>query len=105
VISVVAQSTSLAVPEPSQKIPDHKLETAATALQRVVVLQRDYEQQIAAAAPADKQRIAKGANDALVKAVTDQGLSVPEYNSILRVAQKDPAVRERILRRVQPSAK
>ena len=41
---------------------------------------------------------------ALEKAVTDQGLSVEEYNSILQVAQNDPAVREKIRQRIRPAA-
>ena len=36
------------------------------------------------------------------KAVTDQGLSLEEFNSIIRVAQSDPDVREKILQRVKP---
>ena len=50
-------------------------------------LKQDYQQRITAAAPADKERIVNEANSALQKAVTDQGLSVEEYNSILEVAQ------------------
>ena len=40
------------------------------------------------------------ANSALQKAVTDQGLSVEEYNSILEVAQNDPGVRAKIRQRM-----
>ena len=90
--------------QPSQDIPDQKLDAVASALQHVMVLQQDYQQRISAAAPADKQRIAEEANGALVKAVTDQGLTVPEYNSILEVAQNDSSVRDKLLRRVQPPA-
>jgi uncharacterized protein DUF4168 len=42
--------------------------------------------------------------NALAKAVTDQGLSVEEYDSILEVAQNDPDVREKIRQRIRPSA-
>ena len=40
-----------------------------------------------AARPSDRNRIAEEAHDALLKAVTDQGLSVEEYTSILEVAE------------------
>jgi hypothetical protein len=40
-----------------------------------------------------------------VKAVTDKGLSVEEYTSILEVAENDPAVREKILQRLHPHTK
>jgi hypothetical protein len=39
-----------------------------------------------------------------VKAVTDQGLSVEEYNSILRVAQNDPSLRAKIMQRLHRSS-
>ena len=40
---------------------------------------------------------------AMRNAVTDQGLSVEEYDSILTVAQNDPGVREKIRQRIRPS--
>ena len=66
----------------------------------MTTLTQDYQQRITAAAPADKERIVNEANSALVKAVTDQGLSVEEYNSILEVAQNDPGVRAKIQQRM-----
>jgi hypothetical protein len=81
-------------------IPDQKLDAAAAAVQRVTSLKKDYQQRITAAAPADKERIVNEANSALEKAVTDQGLSVEEYNSILEVAQNDPGVRAKIRQRM-----
>ena len=66
---------------------------------------QDYQQRIAAAGPSDKERIANEAINALAKAITDQGLSVEEYDSILEVAQNDPEVREKIRQRIRPSAK
>jgi hypothetical protein len=41
----------------------------------------------------------------LANAVTDQGLSLKEYDSILEVAQNDPEVREKIGQRIRRSAK
>ena len=68
-------------------------------------LKHEYEQRIAAAAPADQGGIAEEAMTAMAKAVTDQGLSVEEYAAILQVAQNDPDVREKIRQRISPSAK
>ena len=88
---------------PAANIPDHKLDAAAVAIQRVAKLSQDYQEQIAAAPPNDKERIAKQANTEMVKAVTDQGLSVDEYNTIVDTAQKDPKVHEKILQRLKPA--
>jgi hypothetical protein len=49
--------------------------------------------------------IADEGNTALAKAITEQGLSLDEYSSILVVAQNDPVVREKILQRIKPPAK
>ena len=97
-----APSPGLSTPAPS--ITEQKLDATAAALQRVTSLKKTYEQQLAEApALADKERIVAEANDALEKAVADQGLSVEEYSSILEVAQNDPEVRGKILQRIRPS--
>jgi hypothetical protein len=89
----------------SPNISDQKLDAVATAIERVASLKQDYRQRIAAAAPSDKERIAFEAINALANAVTDQGLSLKEYDSILEVAQNDPEVREKIGQRIRRSAK
>jgi ribosome-binding protein aMBF1 (putative translation factor) len=53
-----------------------------------------------AADPSERNRLAEDAHNALVKAVTDRGLSVEEYTSILEVAENDPDVREKLLQRI-----
>jgi hypothetical protein len=73
-------------------IPDHKLNAAATALMLVTRVQQEYEEQ--------QQRMAEDANRAAEKAVTDQGLSVDEFKTIIVTAQNDPDVRKKILQRM-----
>jgi hypothetical protein len=90
--------------EQPPNISDQK-HAAAAAIKRVASLKQDYQQRIAAAAPSDKERIANEAINALAKAITDQGLSVEEYDSILEVAQNDLEVREKIRQRIRPSAR
>ena len=97
------QLPSPGLSEQPPNISDQKLDAAAAAIERVASLKQDYQQRIAAAAPADKERILNEAVNALAKAVTDQGLSVEEYDSILEVAQNDPDVREKIRQRIRPS--
>jgi hypothetical protein len=91
---------------PSPNITDQKLDAAAAALQRVVSLQQQYRARLAQTpdASAQQQLIAQ-ANSELAKAVTDQGLSVEEYSSIMQVAQNDPEVRGKLLQRIDPAAK
>jgi hypothetical protein len=87
---------------PSANVPDQKLDAVAAALAGVTSVQEDYRQRMAAASPSDQERITNEATNALKKAVTDQGISVEEYASIIDVAKKDPDVRQRLLARVRP---
>ena len=103
---VPAASAQVQSPSPDlsqQNIPDQKLDAAAAAMGRVASLKQDYQQRIAAAAPDDKKQLLDEAINALAKAVTDQGLSVEEYDSILEVAQNDPSIGEKIRQRIRPS--
>jgi len=95
------QSPSPGATDQPSNIPDEKLDAAAAAIARVVTLKQDYQQRMAAATPADRERILNEAVRALEQAVTDQGLSVEEYDSILKVAENDPGVREKIRRRIR----
>ena len=108
--SVPAANAQAEFPSPgpsdqTPNIPDQKLNATAAALEQVASVREDYQQRIEGASPSDMQSIADEAKNALVKAITDQGLSIEEYTSIQVVAQNDPVVREKILQRIRPSAK
>ena len=98
-----AQAQQPSVSEAAPEISDQKLDATAAAIVRVAVLKEDYQQRINNAPPAEKERLAGEAMTALAKAVTDQGLSVEEYSSILEVAQINPEVRDKIRQRIRPS--
>jgi hypothetical protein len=104
--NVLAQSNP---PGPSSAAPDlsdQKLNAVAAALQRVASLQKDYRQRLAEAeAPSEKERIVAEAHNEFTKAVTEQGLSVEEYASILDMAQDNPEIRDKLLQRIPPSDK
>jgi len=97
------QAQSPQTQPPSAPISDDKLTAAAAAIGQVTTIRQSYESKIAVASASDKQRLTKEADDALTKAVTDQGLSVDEYNSIIRTAQNDPAVRQKLTQRIPHS--
>jgi hypothetical protein len=102
-----AQSPQVQSPQtqsPSPTISDQKLTAAAAALGQVTSIRQSYERKIAEAPQPDKQRVTDEANNALKKAVTDQGLSVDEYNTILQTAQNDPTIRQKLAQRIPPSA-
>jgi hypothetical protein len=89
---------------PDANVPDEKLDKAAAAIGHVVALKDTYTQRLQAAPDAERRKIMDEAKNALEKAVTDQGLSVEEYSKILRVAEADSAVRDKIMQRLRPAA-
>ena len=98
-----AQSPDQTIPAAS--IQNQKLDAAAAAMQRVASLKRDYLKLLEDAAPDDQPRIVTEASSALEKAVTDQGLSVEEYTTIVEMAENDVQVRQKIIERMQAPAK
>jgi hypothetical protein len=83
-------------------VSDKKLDAAAAAIKQIASVREDYGQRIESAEPTERERIAGEAKTAMTKAVTDQGLSVPEYSSILVIAQNDPQIHEKLLHRLGP---
>ncbi len=88
---------------PRSSVSDQQLDAAAKAIRQVRVVRQSYAQKLAAAPSSEKARIAGEANDALVKAVTDQGLSVGEYNAIMNRAQTDATLAQKLVERLTPS--
>ena len=81
-------------------IPDQKLKAAATAIPQVEGIRQNYENQIAQAPDGDKPRLQSQAGTEMTKAITDQGLSIPEYNSILETAEQNPEIRARLIQQL-----
>ena len=95
---------SLTVPKQTTapaNIPDKKLDAAAAAVKSVSAIRTTFEQKLAQAPAAEKKRIASEADDAIAKAVTDQGLSIEEFSTIMQVAQNDPGVRDKLIQRLK----
>jgi hypothetical protein len=90
---------------PHATVSDKKLDQTAAAIKSMQKVRGNYQQKINAAPPEKKAQIATEGQAAMSKAVTDQGLSVDEYNSIVQLAQNDPSVRDRIMKRLGPAAK
>lgn len=49
----------------------------------------------------EKQELAERAEAAAVKAISEQGLSIPEYNHVVATADDDPALEQRLLAAAQ----
>jgi len=100
--AVMAQSQTPQSPQaaPSSDISDQKLDAAAATIQQMSDVRNEYQQKIDAAAPSDKSRLESEGTAALKKVVSDNGLSVDEYNSIVTAAQNDPVIRAKLMQRL-----
>src|SRR6185437_1413564 len=85
---------------PNATVSDQKLDQAAAAIQQVTTIRKDYAGKLAGASPDEQDKLAQEAHTAMQKAVTDQGLSIDEYNSIVQTAQNNPSVRDQIMKRL-----
>jgi len=83
-------------------ITDQKIDATAQAMVQVSSLRQSYDQKIAAAPDADKPRLANEAGQAMMKAVTDRGLTVAEYNAIVDRARTDPDLRQKLVQHLPP---
>jgi hypothetical protein len=93
---------SMATPKQSPAdISDTKLDATAAAIKDVSAITDDYKKKVADAPADQKQHLVDEANEAMNKAVTAHGLSVKEYSTIIDVAQNDPTVRERLLKKLR----
>jgi hypothetical protein len=83
--------------QPNGAIPDGTIGKAGAALHDVVQVQQKYEGKMASASPEQKQGLSAQANAEAVQAIQSHGLSVQEYSSVIRTAQADPQVKQRLL--------
>ena len=92
-------------PPAAPNVSDQQLDKTAKAIEHVSPIQKDYQEKLSKAAPDQREQLVDEANAAMQKAVTDQGLSVDEYRSIIELARNDPSVADRLVKRMGSAAK
>jgi hypothetical protein len=96
----IQPATAQGRPTPPE-ISDQKLDETAAAMLQVFSLRLSYQQQLSVAPAAEQEQLVDEATREIVKAVTDNGLSVQEYAAILALAQNHPALREKLAQRLR----
>jgi hypothetical protein len=90
-----------AAPMTASDITDKKLDATAAAVKKVSTVSDSYKKKLAQAPDSEKEKIRDDADRDVTKAVTDQGLSVQEYLGIMKVAQNDETVRNKLIDRLK----
>jgi hypothetical protein len=78
-------------------IPDGTIGKAGAALRDVAKLQEKYQGKMETASPEQKQGLSEQANAEAVQAIQSHGLSVQEYSNVVRTAQNNPQIKQRLL--------
>jgi hypothetical protein len=78
-------------------IPDGTIGKAGAALHDVAKLQEKYQGKMESAPPEQKQGLSEQANAEAVQAIQSHGISVQEYSTVVRTAQNNPQVKQRLL--------
>jgi hypothetical protein len=82
----------------SADISDDIVSKVGTAAVRVVEIRQAFTPRLVAArSQAERDGLEEEATAALVEAISDQGLSVDEYNEVVAAAQADPDLEQRLL--------
>jgi hypothetical protein len=81
----------------SPSIPDGTIGKAGAALHDVAKLQEKYQGKINSATPEQKQGLSEQANAEAVQAIQSHGISVQDYSNVIRTAQNNPQVKQRLL--------
>lgn len=78
-------------------VPDSTVGKAGAALHDVAELQQKYQGEMESASPEQKKGLSEQANAEAVQAIQSHGLSVQEYSQVIRTAQNDPQLKQRLL--------
>jgi hypothetical protein len=90
-------------PASSAEIPDGTIGKVGAALHDVAKVQEKYQGPIDSAPPAQKQGLSEQANAEAVQAIQSHGISVREYSNIVRTAQNNPQIKQRLLEAAKQS--
>ena len=86
------------VTSPATTIPDASIGKAGAALRDVANLQEKYQPKMdSATSQKEKENLSVQANAEAVQAIQSHGLSVQEYATIVRTAQTNPQIKQRLL--------
>ncbi|HLR13139.1 MAG TPA: DUF4168 domain-containing protein [Burkholderiaceae bacterium] len=82
---------------PAASYSDQQLEQFISASQKVAVISQEYTPKIeATSSQEEREEIFREADEKMVDAVEDEGLSVGEFNGINQALQEDPELEKRV---------
>jgi hypothetical protein len=82
----------------SADVPDQVVSQVGKAVTEVMKLRQSMEEDMAnVQSDEERQDLENQVQGAAVRAISDQGLTVDQYNQVISAAQADPELEERVL--------
>jgi siroheme synthase (precorrin-2 oxidase/ferrochelatase) len=88
-------------PPPPGQVSQEDLDSFAKAYAQVEEVQRKYVPKLENAEPSDAANLQQEAQQESLQVLKDEGLSAERYNQIATMIQADPALRTRVLEKVE----
>jgi hypothetical protein len=83
-------------------LSDAMVQKVGTALRQTVTIRQKYAERAQSTKSSEEQQVlATQAQSEMVQAISDQGLSVEQYNQVIQMAQADPTLKQRLLSAAQ----
>jgi hypothetical protein len=83
-------------------VPDAVVHKVGAALRQTATIRQKYADRAEAAnSPQQKQELTSQVETEMLKAISDQGLSLQQYNQVIQMAQADPSLKQRVLSAAQ----
>jgi hypothetical protein len=80
------------------ELTDAMVQKVGTALRHMATIRQDYARRAQATnSQQQQQELTNQAERDMTKAISDQGLSVQQYNQVIQMAQNDPTLKQRLL--------
>jgi len=87
-------------------VPHETIAQAGAALREVTTIREDYGPQIASAkSDTERQSLEQRAMDRATKAINDRGMSVDQYNDVMRKARADRTLGDQVLQAARSPAR
>jgi hypothetical protein len=91
-------------PSPNGEMSDAMVHKVGTALRHISAIRQTYEQRAKTANNQQQmQDLNNQAQNEMIKAISDQGLSVQQYQQAIQLAQANPTLRQRLITAAEQS--
>jgi hypothetical protein len=79
------------------QVSDVMVHKVGMALRQNATISQKYTERMQSQSAPEQQQLTQQAQAEMMQAISDQGLSVEQYNQVIQMAQADPSLKQRLL--------